>query len=137
MKKDKMYYACAKIVIVITELNDYYGGTNGYVIGETGTKWVVKTANDLELLVTPPTLTFPIDQTTNRTTYRWVFQYDKFKNDSYNEFKFFVEEKYPIQMLLTKQNDCTFLTYLMSRYVEEKKIRDGISVVEMNGTLSS
>ena len=133
MKKDKMYYACAKIVIVITEPNDYYGGTNGYVIGETGTKWVVKTANDLELLVTPPTLTFPFDEETNHTTYSWVF----LKNDSYKGFKFFVEEKYPIQMLITKQNDCTFLTYLMSRYVEEKKICDGISVVEMNGTLSS
>ena len=128
-----MYYACAKILIVITEPNEYFGGTNGYVIGETRTKWVVKTANDLELLVTPPTLTFPFDHETNRTTYCWVFS----ENDSYKGFKFFVEEKYPIQMLLTKQNDCTFLTYLMSRYVEEKTTRDGTSVFEMNGTLSS
>ena len=67
-----------------------------------------------------------------------MFEYDDFENDLYKEFSFFVEEKYPIQMLLTKQNDCTFLTYLMSRYVEEKNTRDdGISVVEMNGTLSS
>ena len=68
-----MYYACAKICIFFTEPIDYYGETNGYVIGETTTKWVVKTANDLELLVTPPTLTFPFDQEANRTTYRWVF----------------------------------------------------------------
>ena len=61
MKDKKMYYGCAKIVIVITEPKDYYGGTNGYNIGETRTKWVVKTANNLELLVTHPTFTFPID----------------------------------------------------------------------------
>ena len=61
-----------------------------------------------------------------------------FQNDSYKEFKFIVEEKYPIQMLITKQNDCTFLTYLMSRYVEDvTTIQDGTSVVEMNGTLCS
>ena len=47
MKKDKMYHACAKIGIVITESNEYYGGTNRYVISETRAKWVVKTANDL------------------------------------------------------------------------------------------
>ena len=137
MKKDKMYYACAKIVIVITEPEEYYGGTNGYIISETRTRWVVKTANNLELLVTRPTLTFPIDEDTNRITYCWVFEYDDFENDLYKEFRFFVEEKYPIQMLITKQNDCTFLTYIMSRYVEETKIRDGTSVVEMNGTLYS
>ena len=74
MKKDKMYYACAKIFIFFTEPIDYYGETNGYVIRETTTKWVVKTANDLELLVTYPTLTFPIDKETNCTTYCWVFQ---------------------------------------------------------------
>ena len=101
-----MYYACAKIVIVITKPEDYYGGMNGYIIGETRTKWVVKTANNLELLVTRPTLTFPIDEETNRKTYCWVF----LENDLYKEFKFFVEEKYPIQMLITKQNNCTFLT---------------------------
>ena len=134
MKKDKMYYACAKIGIVITKPNEYHGGTNGYVIGETRTKWVVKTANDLELLVTPPRLTFPIiDNETNRRTYRWVFQ-----NDSYKQFRFFVQEKYPIQMLITKKNDCTFLTYLMSRYVEDVTTsQDGTSVVEMNGALCS
>ena len=117
-----MYYACGGINIVIPEPKDYYGGTTGYIIGENRRKWLVKTANNLELLVTRPTLTFPIDKETNRKTYCWVFEYVDFENDSYKEFRFFVEEKYPIQMLITKQNDCTFLMYLMSRYVEETKI---------------
>ena len=121
-ERQKMYYGCAKIVIVITKPQDYYGGTKGYIIGETRTKWVVKTANNLELLVTRPTLTFPIDKETNHTTYCWVFEYNDYENDSYKEFRFFVEEKYPIQMLITKQNDYTFLTYIMSRYIEETKI---------------
>ena len=69
MKDNKMYYVCVKIVIVNTEPEDYYGRTNGYIIGETRTKWVVKTANNLELLVTRSTLTFPIEEETNHKTY--------------------------------------------------------------------
>ena len=76
---------------------------------------------------------FPIDNETNRRTYCWVFQ-----NDSYKEFKFIVQEQHPIQMLITKKNDCTFLTYLMSRYVEDMATsEDGTSVVTMNRTLCS
>ena len=129
-----MYNGCGRILIVITKPDEYYGGTTGYILGEKRRKWLVKTANNLELLVTRPTFTFPIDEETNHKAYRWVF----LENYSYKGFKFFVEEKYLIQMLITKQNDCTFLTYLMSRYVEDMTtIQDGTSVVEMNGTLCS
>ena len=125
-----------RFLFFFTEPIDYYGETNGYVIGETTTKWVVKTANDLELLVTPPRLTFPIiDNETNRTTYSWA---RGFQNDSYKEFRFIVRQQHPIQMLITKKNDCTFLTYLMSRYVEDMATsEDGTSVVTMNHTLCS
>ena len=86
----------------------------------------------MELLVTRPTLLGPIDPNTNRKTYCW-----EFVNDSYNKFKFHVEEKYQIQMLITKQKDYMFLMYIMSRNLEEITNRDGISVVEVDGILSS
>ena len=122
-----MYYGCGRIVIVITEPYQYYGGTTGYILGEKRRKWLVKTANNLELLVVCSTLTRPINPNTNRETYRWEFE-----NDSYKEFKFFVEEWYPIQMLITKQNDYTYLTYLIHRYVQKTANCGGSDVVKID-----
>ena len=78
MKKDIMYYGCERNLIVITKLDEYYDGTTCCILGEKKRKWLVKTVNNLELLVTHPTFTCPINPSTNRETYSWEFE-----NESY------------------------------------------------------
>ena len=56
MKGDKLYYGCRKLVIVFTNYDDYYDRTNAYILGEKRGKWQVEKSNNLELLVTSPTL---------------------------------------------------------------------------------
>ena len=90
MNVGKWFYGCRKLVIVFTKHDEYFGGTNAYILGEKRGKWQVKTSNNLELLVTPPTLRRFEAPNTNHETYDWEFV----QSDSYKKFRFYVEDSY-------------------------------------------
>ena len=102
---DKLYYWRRKIVVNFTNDEDF-GTTNGYVLGESKRKWLAKTKIDVNLLVTPPKFKFKKDHR-NLDTYCWKF----IESDSHKGYKFYVQEWYPVQMIISKHNDYMYLMY--------------------------
>lgn len=70
---------------------------------------------------------------TTHATYCWEFV----ESYSYKHFRVSVQECYLIQMIIMKQNDYMYLTYLIPRYVQRIVDCGGRDVVEIDSILSS